>query len=108
MIDLLRPVPEIKYRQLCLSVELAAQQLFCLQDYFDLAKALQKNEAALADPDIQRQTQIIAERFMVHAINHNTLIQVLMDLGILMRPEHQEGVDKEPTPPSKPSLKIVK
>lgn len=105
-----------KYEQLKLISHLTAQQLFFQHDYIALAQAIQANQNSA------EQMEKIHQNFQNFMVNNNTLIKLLIDVGVLEKPnsseskqEHKEEIiiteetkQKEESVNKKPTFTVIK
>jgi len=99
-----------KYEQLKLISHLTAQQLFFQHDYIALAQAIQANVNS------EEQMKKIQQNFQNFMMNNNALIKLLIDVGVLEKPNSSnskeenisEEIKQEEPINKKPTFTIIK
>jgi hypothetical protein len=107
MFDLIRTISDRNFKTLYGIAQISAHMMFHVQDFVDLARAVQDCPEALKDPDILKASKVLERNFVTFMLNNNALVQGLMNIGVLTQRKPDLDPETPPTPP-KPIFTIVK
>jgi hypothetical protein len=100
---MIRTIEDKKFRKLMMISQLAAQQLFIMEDFIALSRVISEGK------NPEEILNNIHMNFDSIVYNNNALISLLIDAGVLAMREAKQPEPEPPEPPpkGKPTLSIV-